>query len=36
MTDIDRMRANLDRLTAANPQRAAEHLRNLMDGQPVA
>jgi flagellar M-ring protein FliF len=31
--DLDRMRANIDRLAAADPQRAAEHLRNLMDGR---
>jgi flagellar M-ring protein FliF len=31
--DLDRMRANIDRLAAADPQRAAEHLRSLMDGR---
>jgi flagellar M-ring protein FliF len=34
--EIDRMRANIDRLAAASPQRTAEYLRNLMDEkQPV-
>jgi len=33
LADLDRMRANIDRLAAQNPQRAAEHLRSLMDGR---
>jgi flagellar M-ring protein FliF len=33
VADLDRMRANIDRLAAADPQRAAEHLRSLMDGR---
>jgi flagellar M-ring protein FliF len=33
---VDRMRANIDRLAGASPQRTAEYLRNLMDEkQPV-
>jgi flagellar M-ring protein FliF len=28
---VDRMRLDIDNLAAANPQRAADHLRNLMD-----
>ena len=33
VAELDRMRANIDRLAAQNPQRAAEHLRSLMDGR---
>ncbi|HEY1531679.1 MAG TPA: flagellar basal-body MS-ring/collar protein FliF [Galbitalea sp.] len=33
IADLDRMRANIDRLAAADPSRAAEHLRSLMDGR---
>jgi len=33
VADLDRMRANIDRLAAADPSRAAEHLRSLMDGR---
>ncbi|MDQ1528539.1 MAG: hypothetical protein QOH77_329, partial [Actinomycetota bacterium] len=29
--EVDRMRANIDRLAGASPQRTAEYLRNLMD-----
>ena len=29
--EVDLMRANIDRLAGASPQRTAEYLRNLMD-----